>query len=73
MLVLEPTAELAETLDGVRLLGIEATRTPDWRSLRHVFDVGHDAGMHLMIGPMGDVTAFAVGYDRMGDEMLTAL
>jgi len=24
-------------------------------------------------GPMGDVTAFAVGYDSMGDEMLTAL
>lgn len=73
MLVLEPTAELAEPLDGVRLLGIEATRTPEWRSLRHVFDVGQDAGLHVLVGPHGDVTAFAVGYDSWGDEMLTAL
>ena len=73
MLALEPPAELAAPLDGVRLLGIEATRTPEWRSLRHVFDVGHDAGLHVLVGPFGDTTAYAVGYDSYGDEMLTPL
>lgn len=74
MLALEPTGELALPVGGVRLLGIEATRRAAWRSLRHVFDLGeHDAGLHVEVGPFGDVLAFAVGYEMSGDELLTAL
>lgn len=73
MLALEPTGEMALPLGGVRLLGIEATRRTHWHAMRHVFDLGEEAGLHVEVGPFGDVLAFAVGYDRMGDELLTAL
>ncbi|MEA3200402.1 MAG: hypothetical protein QOE90_1830 [Thermoplasmata archaeon] len=74
MLALEPTGELALPLGGVRLLGIESTRRIAWHALRHVFDLGeYDAGLHVEVGPFGDVLAFAVAYDEIGDELLTAL
>lgn len=74
LLVLEPTGELAEPdPQGVRLLGIEAVRRPRWPALRHVYDLGEDAGLHLEVGPWGGMTAFAVGYTMAGDELLTAL
>lgn len=75
MLVLEPQGELAAPSPvGVRLLGIEAMRRPRWPALRHVFDLGDDAGLHVEVDLHGDVRAFAVGYDmRTCDEMLTAL
>ena len=75
MLVLEPTGELAlPSPTGVRLLGIEATQTPRWRALRHVFDLGENAGLHVEVGPYGDTIAFAVGYDMDAcEELLTAL
>ncbi|GEM_PF-4482026 len=73
MLALEPTGEMALPLGGVRLLGIEATRRTHWHAMRHVFDLGEDAGLHVEVGPFGDVLAFAVAYDHAGDELLTAL
>lgn len=75
VLAYEPTGELAlPGPHGVRLLGIEATRRPRWPSLRHVFDVGHDAGLHVEVDSLGDVRAFAVGYDAYGcEERLTVL
>jgi hypothetical protein len=75
MLVLEPTGELAlPSVFGVRLLGIEAVDRPRWPALRHVFDLGEDAGLHVEVGPDGDVCAFGVGYDMMScDELLTPL
>lgn len=74
LLAYEPTGELAETSStGVTLLGIEATRRASWPALRHVFDLGEDAGLHVEVGPFGDVTAFSVGYTLAGDELLTAL
>jgi hypothetical protein len=73
MLALEPTGEMAKVIGGVRLLGIEATRRSHWHAMRHVFDLGDDAGLHVEVGPFGDVLAFAVGYTPMGDELLRAL
>lgn len=75
LLAYEPQGELARpTPEGVRLLGIEAVNRPRWRALRHVFDLGEmDAGLHVEVGPFGGATAFAVGYDRYGDELLTPL
>ena len=74
LLAYEPTGELAETSPtGVTLLGIEATQTSSWPSLRHVFDLGDEAGLHVHVGPFADVVAFAVAYDLAGDELLTAL
>jgi len=74
LLAYEPTGELAETSPaGVTLLGIEATATPHWPSMRHVFDLGDDAGLHVHVGPFGDVLAYGVGYTIGGDELLTAL
>lgn len=75
LLAYEPTGELAlPSPAGVRLLGIEAVDRPRWRALRHVFDLGeYDAGLHVEVGPFGGVTAFGVGYDRDGDELLTPL
>jgi hypothetical protein len=74
LLAYEPTGEMAApSPTGVTLLGIEATQTAAWPSLRHVFDLGEDAGLHLHVGPFGDVLAYAVGYDLAGDELLTAL
>lgn len=74
LLAYEPTGEMAETSPtGVSLLGIEATRTSSWPSLRHVFDLGEDAGLHVHVGPFGDTLAYAVAYDMAGDELLTAL
>lgn len=74
LLTIEPTGDLAEAgPDGVRLLGIEATRRIAWPALRHVFDLGEDAGLHVEVGPYGDCLAFAVGYTLAAEEMLTAL
>lgn len=74
LLAYEPTGAMAEpSPTGVTLLGIEAARTAAWPSLRHVFDLGDDAGLHVLVGPHGAVFAFAVGYDMAGDELLTAL
>lgn len=75
LLAIEPTGEMAlPGPQGVRLLGIEATRRAQWPSLRHVFDLGEDAGLHVEVDPLGDVRAFAVGYDAYAcEEMLTAL
>lgn len=75
MLVLEPTGELAlPTPEGVRLLGIEGVERPRWPALRHVFDLGEEAGLHVEVGPDGDVVAFAVGYDMLScEELLTPL
>lgn len=74
MLVLEPTGELAlPAPTGVRLLGIEAVARPRWPALRHVFDLGDDAGLHVEVDLHGDVTAFGVGYTMACDELLTAL
>lgn len=74
LLAYEPTGDLAApSPTGVTLLGIEATQTAAWPSLRHVFDLGDEAGLHLHVGPFGDVLAFGVGYDLGGDELLTAL
>ena len=74
MLVLEPTGDLAlPTPQGVQFLGIEATRTSSYLALRHVFDLGDDAGLHILVGPLGHVDAFGVGYTLAGDELLTPL
>lgn len=75
MLVLEPTGELAlPSPVGVRLLGIEGVDRPRWPALRHVFELDHDAGLHVEVGPDGDVVAFAVGYAIDScDELLTPL
>lgn len=74
LLAYEPTGEMAApSSTGVTLLGIEATQTAAWPSLRHVFDLGDDAGLHVHVGPFGDVLAYAVAYDLAGDELLTAL
>lgn len=74
LLAYEPTGEMAApSPTGVTLLGIEATQTAAWPSMRHVFDLGEDAGLHVLVGPHGVVYAFAVGYDLAGDELLTAL
>lgn len=75
MLVLEPVGELAlPSPVGVRLLGIEGVERPRWPALRHVFDLGDDAGLYVEVGHDGDVVAFAVSYDmRSCDELLTPL
>lgn len=74
LLAIEPTGEMAlPGPHGVRLLGIEATRRERWPSLRHVFDIGEDAGLHVEVDPLGDVRAFAVSYTLAADELLTAL
>ena len=74
LLAYEPTGDLAgPSPAGVTLLGIEATRTSAWPSMRHVFDLGEDAGLHVHVGPYGGIIAYAVSYDLAGDEMLTAL
>lgn len=74
LLAYEPTGELAEASPaGVRLLGIDVPRRLGFPSLRHVFDLGEDAGLHVEVDPLGDVRAFAVGYDFAGDELLTVL
>lgn len=75
LLAYEPTGELAEpSPTGVRLLGIEATRTPRWPALRHVFDLGSDdTALHVEVDLTGDVRAFAVSYTMAMDELLTPL
>lgn len=75
LLALEPTGELAlPSPVGVRLLGIEAVVRPRWPALRHVFDLGDDAGLHVEVAHDGDVTAFAVAYDIDAcEELLTPL
>lgn len=74
LLAYEPTGELAQpSPTGVRLLGMEVTRRAAWPALRHVFDLGDDAGLHVEVGPFGDVLAFAVAYTWEADELLTAL
>jgi hypothetical protein len=75
MLVLEPVGELAlPSPEGVRLLGIEGVDRPRWPALRHVFELGADAGLFVEVGHDGDVVAFAVGYDIDScDELLTPL
>lgn len=74
MLVLEPEGELAlPSPEGVRLLGIEAVDRPRWPAMRHVFEVGNDAGLYVEVGHDGDVNAFAVGYTLAMDELLTPL
>lgn len=74
MLVLEPIGDLAlPSPTGVRLLGIEAVERPRWPALRHVFDLGDEAGLHVEVDLHGDVNAFAVAYTMAADELLTAL
>lgn len=74
LLAYEPTGELAETNPhGVTFLGIEATRRISWPALRHVYDLGDDAGLHVEVGPFGDVVAFGVAYNLAGDELLTPI
>lgn len=75
LLAIEPEGELAAPSPaGVRLLGIEATRRKRYPGLRHVFDLGEDAGLHVEVDLLGDVRAFAVSYDMLScDETLTAL
>ena len=59
---------------GVTFLGIEATeRLGAWRTMRHVFDVGHDAALFVEVGPFAAVEAYAVAFDLAGDELLTPL
>ena len=74
LLAYEPQDELAlPSPEGVRLLGIEAVARPRWPALRHVFDLGDEAGLHVEVGPFGATTAFAVAYSMAGDELLTPL
>lgn len=74
LLAYEPDGEEAlASPQGVTLLGIEATRRAAWPALRHVFDLGDEAGLHVEVGRFGDINAFAVGYTIAGDELLTAL
>lgn len=74
LLAYEPDGEEAlPSPTGVTLLGIEATRRASWHALRHVFDLGDEAGLHVEVGPFGDITAFGVGYSLAGEELLTAL
>lgn len=74
LLAYEPTGEMAlPGPTGVRLLGIDVPRRQGFPSLRHVFELGEDAGLHVELDPLGDVRAFAVGYDHWGDELLKAL
>lgn len=74
LLAYEPTGELAQASPtGVRLLGIEVPRRLGFPAMRHVFDLGEDAGLHVEVDPFCDVRAYAVGYDLAGDERLTAL
>lgn len=75
MLALEPEGEYAlPSPQGVRFLGIEATRTERWPALRHVFDLGEEAGLHVLVDGRGHVTAFGVSYDMFAcDELLTPL
>lgn len=73
MLAYEPILE-GPVVDDVRLLGIEATRhTGAWPTFRHVFDVGHDAALYVELDTLGDVQAYAVGFNHYGDELLQAL
>ncbi|HVM44735.1 MAG TPA: hypothetical protein VM582_02275 [Candidatus Thermoplasmatota archaeon] len=74
LLAYEPTGELAEpSPTGVRLLGLDVPRRAGFPAMRHVFDLGEDAGLHVEVDPLGDVRAYAVGYDFAGDEILQAL
>ena len=73
MLAYEPILE-GPAVDGVRLLGIEATRrTGSWPTMRHVFDLDWDAGLHVEVDPLGGVNIYAIGFDSFGDELLTPL
>lgn len=67
----EPTA--AEVRDGVRLLGLELTNQPGWPCLRHVFDIGDDAALHVEVGAFLMTAVYAVGFDAYGEELLTPL
>lgn len=78
LLALEPEldaeyhAYVART--GIQFLGIEATRRQGaWPTLRHVYDLGEDAGLHVEITAYATTEAYAVGYDDCGDEKLRAL
>ena len=74
LLAYEPTGDMAEpSPTGVTFLGIEATQRAAWPALRHVFDLGDEAGLHVEIGPYADVLAFGVAYTIGGDELLTPL
>ncbi|HUR68550.1 MAG TPA: hypothetical protein VM370_04830, partial [Candidatus Thermoplasmatota archaeon] len=74
LLAYEPTGEMAlPSPTGVTFLGIEVTQRASWPALRHVFDLGEEAGLHIEVGPFGDTLAFGVGYTIGGDELLTAL
>lgn len=73
MLAYEPILE-GPPAHGVRLLGIEATRrTGSWPTMRHVFDLDMDAGLHVEVDTLGGVNVYAVGFDHYGDELLTPL
>lgn len=74
LLAYEPTGDMARpSPTGVTFLGIEATQRASWHALRHVFDLGDEAGLHLEVGPFGDTVAFGVAYTVAGDELLTPL
>lgn len=74
LLAYEPTGEMARPSPvGVTFLGIEVTQRASWPAMRHVFDLGDEAGLHVEVGPFGDILAFGVAYSMGGDELLTAL
>lgn len=74
LLAYEPTGELAlPSPTGVRLLGIDVPDRLGFPAMRHVFDLGEDAALHVEVDPFGDTRAYAVGYDFGGDELLTVL
>lgn len=74
LLAYEPDAEMAEpSPEGVSLLGIDVPRRAGLPAMRHIFDLGEDAGLHVEVDALCDIRAYAVGYDLAGDELLTAL
>lgn len=73
LLAYEPFGELAlPSPTGVRLLGLHVT-SASWPTLRHVFELDADAGLHVEVDGLGHVNAFAVGYTFDCDELLTPL
>ncbi len=71
--ILEGPLPQGKDFPGVRLLGIESTeRHPSWPTMRHVFDLGADAGLHVEVGPF-DTEVYAIAYSDDGDELLTPL
>ena len=73
MLAYEPLVDFVSP-EGVRLLGIESTRgLGEWPTMRHVFDIDREAALYVEVDPLGELVAYAVGFDRYGDELLVPL